>query len=825
MIRHSESSKSSNWSNAAFFLLISAFCIASVPSASAQQVKVMQWNVEGHIGNILSNNTSEAKAIARIINYNRPDVVTFCELEDNGTAATTAGVIAWVTNNLTYFGSKSGVTFWVDMSRGDGSERNGSISRYPVSDGFTYSDAGTLNGIGYFNLRGMERFRVQLSGTNSLEIFHVHLKCCSDPGPPDACLRRQSESETDATNITAWANGNSLPYIFTGDCNEDETHPECTLTSTYHPITTLIQGGGLADYKPSTLTPGIGATLTWSTASIASRLDYVLAATNRIPASAIVTGIVFRSSDWAAHGLYTNESPQNLANDSQTASDHYCVQVTYSFPTSVTNFNVTPTNTFSSSGNEGGPFSPSSQTYTLTNSDTIPLFWSVINTSNWLTISTVATNLTLAAGASTNITAFITNSVASSLLGGTYADTIVFSNTATGVAFSRGVALTINFTPPFAGFTGSPTAGTDPLAVTFADTSTGSITNRFWDFGDNNTTNVTTNAVSHVYSVGSYTVTLIASGPLGVSTNTKPLYISVVLPPSTITVTAADLQDRFASLMPTSGVAVLVADTGTNGFVDPQSTFPVTLGAAWGADDKIVGLWDLKHSFDSFWGQPGGLADQTVVDYSNGITAGQKLQLYWFPSLTLASNTLGVTYYGKYTDTNSPPLDGSASWSVPAAGSNVGLNFYTQSEGGSNPDAAGQATLLTAAGTSAFQSWQIQYFGDTNNPAAAPDADPLGKGMSNFDQFLVGLDPTNSSSTFRIRSIAPEGNSLRITWTMGPSRTNALQVSTGGVGGNYSNNFADFFTVTNTTGTVTNYLDGGATTNTPVRYYRVRLVP
>ena len=35
---------------------------------------------------------------------------------------------------------------------------------------------------------------------------------------------------------------------------------------------------------------------------------------------------------------------------------------------------------------------------------------------------------------------------------------------------------------------------------------------------------------------------------------------------------------------------------------------------------------------------------------------GHKLQLYWFPSLTLASNTVGTTYYGNYTDTNGPPL-------------------------------------------------------------------------------------------------------------------------------------------------------------------------
>ena len=44
-------------------------------------------------------------------------------------------------------------------------------------------------------------------------------------------------------------------------------------------------------------------------------------------------------------------------------------------------------------------------------------------------------------------------------------------------------------------------------------------------------------------------------------------------------------------------------------------------------------------------------------------------------------------------------------------------------------------------------------------------------------------------------------------------------------GGHYTNNFANIFIVTNTTGTVTNYLDLGAAATGPSRYYRVRLVP
>jgi PKD repeat protein/endonuclease/exonuclease/phosphatase family metal-dependent hydrolase len=813
-----------------------------LPSSYAQNVRVMQWNVKGYIGNIASNNTPEAKAIARIVNYNQPDIVTFCELQDRGTINTAAGVTDWVTNNLPYFGSQLNGTFWVYIAfYGDGSERNGSISRYPLSDAFTYSDAGSLGGTNYPTLRGMQRFRVQLSGTNVLEVFHVHLKCCNIcSGPTCDCPQRQSEAETDATNMTSWATSNpTIPYIFTGDCNEDEGPNQlCPLTTNYHPITTLIQGGGLADYRPRTLTPGIGATLTWSTTAIATRFDYVLGSTNRIPSSAIVTGFVFRSQDWATYGLYTNASPQNLVNDSQAASDHYCVQVTYSFPTSATNFNVTPATSFDSGGGACGPFAPASQVYTLTNSDSIPLFWSVTKTSDWLTVSTLATNLTLGVGKSTNITASI-NSQANLLAPGSYTDTINFSNAATGVSIPRLVTLIVQPAPPSASFTGSPTNGLEPLAVTFTDTSSGCISNRFWDFGDGSTTNTTTNSVAHMYASGNYDVTLVASGLGGVATNTKPNYITV-LPASTVAVVAADLQDQFGNLMPTSGVAALVVDTGANGFADLQSTFPLVLGAAWGADDRVVGLWDLLDSFNGPCGQPGCLFDQTVVVYTNGISAGQRLQLYWFPSLTLASNTLGVTYYGEYTDTNSPPLNGSSPWSLPVPGSIMDLVFLTESEGGSSPDAAGLATFLTSTPLAAFENWQVQYFGSATNPAAAAEADPDGDGITNTNEFLAGFNPTNAAAYAHIMNITKIGNDMNITYlgangdssyAGGPSsRTNVLEFSAGSTSGGYTNDFASTGisqVLSNGTGSgiVTNMLDPGGATNMPSRYYRIHVLP
>jgi titin len=120
--------------------------------------------------------------------------------------------------------------------------------------------------------------------------------------------------------------------------------------------------------------------------------------------------------------------------------------------------------------------------------------------------------------------------------------------------------------------------------------------------------------------------------------------------------------------------------------------------------------------------------------------------------------------------------------------------------------------------------WQVQYFGSFTSPNAAPTADPDGDGQNNLAEFLSGTDPTNSASAFRIIAIARETNNVRVTWMTGSSKTNALERTAGDASGNYTNNFVPIFTVTNTVGTTTNYLDIGAAINVPAFYYRVRLV-
>jgi PKD repeat protein len=95
-----------------------------------------------------------------------------------------------------------------------------------------------------------------------------------------------------------------------------------------------------------------------------------------------------------------------------------------------------------------------------------------------------------------------------------------------------GVAPQLIGSAPIASFTATPTNGIRPLLVTFTNTSSGSITNLLWNFGDGQTTNTATGAVvAHTYQTnGTFTASLVANGSGGSSTNTQLNSVTVLVP-------------------------------------------------------------------------------------------------------------------------------------------------------------------------------------------------------------------------------------------------------------------------------------------------------
>ena len=106
---------------------------------------------------------------------------------------------------------------------------------------------------------------------------------------------------------------------------------------------------------------------------------------------------------------------------------------------------LSPPDGLSSSGPPGGPFSPASKSYTLTNSGVGDLNFTVSTAAGWATVSPPSGNL--AQGASTTVTVTI-NGNAASLARGAYSSTVDFNNTTNGVgSASRTVALSVEQAP------------------------------------------------------------------------------------------------------------------------------------------------------------------------------------------------------------------------------------------------------------------------------------------------------------------------------------------------------------------------------------------
>ena len=95
---------------------------------------------------------------------------------------------------------------------------------------------------------------------------------------------------------------------------------------------------------------------------------------------------------------------------------------------------VTPPLGFTSFGPGGGPFTVTSQTYTLKNVGSTSLHWSLVNSPNWLTVSTTSGNLSV--GTSVALTISL-NSTATNFLIGNYSGNILIANQTDGTFQNR----------------------------------------------------------------------------------------------------------------------------------------------------------------------------------------------------------------------------------------------------------------------------------------------------------------------------------------------------------------------------------------------------
>jgi PKD repeat protein len=341
-------------------------------------------------------------------------------------------------------------------------------------------------------------------------------------------------------------------------------------------------------------------------------------------------------------------------------------------------------------------------------------------------------------------------------------------------------------------------------------------------------------------SIGAFTNAVVFTSNGGSSTNTVT---GVGVTPAQISVSPSSLDFGTVATGSLSQGTFIVTNIGgaaaTNGTVtvtgDPfaivsGNTFALAAGAS---TNVVVQFAPVA---------PGGFTNAVIVATANGGNSTNTVTgigaVAPVASFTANPNSgiepLSVTFMD--TSIGTAPLN--LSW-------NLGDNTTTNTAGGAafaHSYAAGAYTVtLTASNSvgsstivsnnvitvlSAFQAWQLQYFGCTNCPQAQAGADPYGKGISNTNQFLLGLNPTNPVSVFQVLGVSPHGSDMQITWATAGGITNVVQATTGLADGSYSTNFVDvspLIIIQGSGDTMTNYLNTGAITNFSTLYYRIRL--
>lgn len=293
-------------------IVLTSLCAAPGISGAAQ-VKVMTWNIADTVSET-SWNSSNAQKLGRVANFYQPDVLALnecaCGSTETARQKLTQSLTLWADAYLPDWPEKHVYV----SALGDGYNRNAFVSRYPM---YAFTEQALAP-------RGLVGAMIDLPGDIDVKVYTAHLKAFSDY---NSAQQRQNGANIYKNSVINWsypiANA-AIPYILTGDWNEDETNPQYPLSEWYHPITTVMESY-VNEFNPD---DGWGKHKTYSSGSPTRRFDYILPSWHCRPDwtnsglswSRVINTMVLYDHGQLPAGLYRLDSQ---------CSDHLCVIGTF----------------------------------------------------------------------------------------------------------------------------------------------------------------------------------------------------------------------------------------------------------------------------------------------------------------------------------------------------------------------------------------------------------------------------------------------------------------------------------------------------------------
>jgi len=389
--------------------------------------------------------------------------------------------------------------------------------------------------------------------------------------------------------------------------------------------------------------------------------------------------ITFTTAAPTTPGTYTYAAAWfgNLNNSGSTHGEVRApaITITVAAASAAGPMTVSPAGGLTSSGIAGGPFTPLSQIYTLTNTGAASMNWTASKVASWVTLS--AAGGTLAAGANTTVTASI-NSGANSLAVGSYSDNVTFTNTTSGTGnTTRPVSLTVNAAnvagpmtvSPAGGLTSSGIAGGPftPLSQIYTLTNTGAASMNWtaskvasWvtlsaaggtlAAGANTTVTASINSGANSLAVGSYsdnvTFTNTTSGT-GNTTRPVSLTVNAAEAPtiSTVSLPAGALNTAYSQTLAATG--------GTTPYSWSVSAGTLPAGLSLSATGVLDGM-PTAEGISSFTVRVAGAnSASSTKDFSMTINAAATP-----PTVDLSSDSGGSCSVALRTGTGGSYIDG-----------------------------------------------------------------------------------------------------------------------------------------------------------------------